>query len=227
MLITCWSVKGGVGTTVTAAALASTLATLHAADGGALLVDLAGDVPAALGLPDPRDPGLTGWTAAGPEVAGDALARLELSVAAHLSLLPRGRGEHGSLERHGVLARLLAADGRPVVVDAGVITASSPVLPLVSEATRSLLVTRPCHLALRRAVEAPVRPSGVVLVVDPGRAVARSDVEAAVGAPVIAEVPVDPAIARAVDTGLLTRRVPRGLERPLRRIVGRPLRRAA
>lgn len=227
MLITCWSVKGGVGTTVTSAALALTLATLHAADGGALLVDLAGDVPAALGLPDPRDPGLTGWTTAGPEVAGDALARLELSVAAHLSLLPRGRGEHGSLDRHAVLARLLAADGRPVVVDAGVVTASSPVLPLVSEATRSLLVSRACHLGLRRAVTAPVRPSGTVLVAEAGRALDRSEVERLTGAPIVAEVPFDPAIAHAVDTGLLTSRVPRSLERPLRRIVGRPLRRAA
>jgi hypothetical protein len=80
----------------------------------------------------------------------------------------------------------------------------------------SLLVLRPCYLALRRAVAAPFRPSGVVLVREPGRALTRRDVEAVLGVPVRAEVDVDPAIARAVDAGLLTARLPRGLERALR-----------
>lgn len=226
MLITFWSVKGGVGTTVVSTALATTLARVHALDGGALLVDLAGDVPAALGLPDPGDPGLSGWTAAGAEVAADALARLELAVGPDLSLLPRGNGPGGPAVRHQVLAGLLAADPRPVVVDAGMVRAGSPVAPLVAEATRSLLVTRGCYLGLRRALDLPVRPSGVVLVREPGRAMGRSDVETVVGAPVVAEVPFDPAVAQAVDAGVLARRVPRALSRPLRQVVA-PLREAA
>ena len=217
MLITCWSVKGGVGTTVVSAALAATLARTHAADGGALLVDLAGDAPAALGLPDPRDPGLTGWTRAGPDVAGDALARLELAAAPGLALLPRGCGRPGPAERHRVLTGLLAADPRPVVVDAGVVGADSPCVPLLAEASRSLLVTRACYLGLRRVLAAPVRPSGVVLVAEAGRTFDRGDVEAAAGAPIVAEIPLDPAVARAADHGLLVRRLPRTLERPLRR----------
>lgn len=216
MLITCWSVKGGVGTTVVSSALATTLARVHALAGGALLVDLAGDVPATLGLPDPGDPGLTDWLGAGPDVAADALARLEVSVAPDLALLPRGRGAAGSRERHEVLVRLLAADPRPVVVDAGVVGADGAALPLVAEATRSLLVTRACYLALRRAVDLPVRPSGVVLLREPGRAITLAEVEAVVGAPVVADVPVDPSVARAVDAGVLAHRVPRVLARPLR-----------
>lgn len=216
MLLTCWSVKGGVGTTVVSAALATTLAHLHSADGGALVVDLGGDLPAALGFPDPRDPGLSGWTSAGPDVAADALARLELSVGPDLALLPRGRGEPGPADRHHVLARLLDADPRAVVVDAGVITARSPGLPLVAQATRSLLVTRACYLGLRRAVDAPVRPDGVVLVSEPGRVLRTEDVEAVVGAPVVAEVAIEAVVAQAADTGLLARRVPRSLERSLR-----------
>lgn len=217
MLLTCWSVKGGVGTTVVSAALATTLAHVHAAGGGALVADLAGDLPAVLGRPDPRDPGLTGWTTAGPEVAADALARLELAVGPHLALLPRGRGEHGPVERHHVLARLLAADPRPVIVDAGLVTGSSPLLPLVAQATRSLLVVRACYLGLRRAQDLPLRPSGVVLITEPGRTLCREDVEAATGARVVAQVPLEPAVARAADSGTLARRVPRSLERSLRR----------
>lgn len=217
MLLTCWSVKGGAGTTVVAAALATSIARHHAATGGALLVDLAGDLPATLGLPDPRDPGLTGWTRAAPDVAGDALARLELSVGPHLALLPRGTGAPGPPARHAVLGGLLAADPRPVVVDAGVVGPEAPAVPLVAEATRSLLVTRACYLGLRRAVDAPVRPSGIVLVVEPGRTFGVDDVEHIVGAPVVARVAVDPVVARAVDAGLLATRLPRTLERSLRR----------
>lgn len=216
MLITCWSAKGGSGATVVSALLALVLAESPDAARGALLVDLRGDAPGALGLPDPRDPGITGWTRAGAEVAGDALARLELSVGSGLALIPRGTGAPGSADRHAVLAGLLAADGRPVVVDAGVVEEGDPAVPLLARATRSLLVTRACQLALRRALRAPVRPSGVVLVTEPGRALSVRDVETVVGAPVVAQVPADPAVARAVDAGLLVSRMPRGVARTLR-----------
>jgi len=141
---------------------------------------------------------------------------LELSVGPDLALLPRGRGAPGPAARHHVLARLLAAEPRPVVVDAGVVGPDSPALPLVAEATRSLLVTRACYLGLRRAIDLPIRPSGIVLLREPGRAMGREDVEHVVGAPVVADVPVDPSVARAVDAGVLARRVPRALARPLR-----------
>jgi hypothetical protein len=87
---------------------------------------------------------------------------------------------------------------------------------VASAADRSLLVTRPCFLALRRAATAPLRPSAVVLVAEPGRSLARRDVEQHLGVPVVAEVEVDPAVARAVDAGLLAARLPRSLARELR-----------
>ena len=80
---------------------------------------------------------------------------------------------------------------------------------------RSLLVTRSCYVALRRVRLAPVRPSGVVLVTEPGRVLSRDDVAAAAEAPVVAEVPLDPQVARLVDSGLLAGRLPRSLH-PLR-----------
>ena len=51
MLIACCSTKGGVGTSVVAAALALLLG--RTADQGVVLADLAGDGPAVLGLPEP------------------------------------------------------------------------------------------------------------------------------------------------------------------------------
>jgi hypothetical protein len=76
----------------------------------------------------------------------------------------------------------------------------------------SLLVTRGCYLALRRAVRQPVRPAGVVLVEEPGRALGANEVAEVIGAPIVARVPVRPAIARAVDAGVLASRLPAALD---------------
>lgn len=49
------------------------------------------------------------------------------------------------------------------------------------------------------------------MVSEVGRALDRHDIEDVLGVPVRAQVPVDPAVARAVDAGLLARRPPRVL----------------
>ncbi len=213
MLVACWSSKGGAGTTVVAASLALLLARRTRA--GALLVDLAGDAPAALGLPDPDTPGLAGWLHAGADVPADALSRLEQVAGDGLALLARGSGPLPA-ERAEVLAALLASDARPVVADCGA-EPEGAALAIASSATRSVLVTRACFLALRRALQAPLRPSEIVLLTEPGRSLTRLDVEDCIGAPVVAEVSVDPSVARAVDAGLLAARLPRGLARELGR----------
>ena len=213
MLVACWSSKGGAGTTVVAAALALVLG--RSRSDGALLADLAGDAPAALGLVDPDNPGLAGWLRAGPDVPPDALHRIEVHAADGLALLHRGVGPLEP-ERADVLARLLASDGRAVVADCGT-EPSGAALTVAAGATRSLLVTRACFLSLHRAVSLALRPSGIVLLNEPGRALGRVDVERTVGAPVVAEVAVDPQVSRAVDAGLLTSRLPRSLARDVAR----------
>ena len=87
---------------------------------------------------------------------------------------------------------------------------------LAAGATHSLLVLRPCYLALRRAVSSPLRPSGVVLVREDGRALSELDIEAVLGVPVTARVRVSHAVARAVDAGLLAAHLPRSLSHDLR-----------
>ncbi|MCA1684024.1 MAG: hypothetical protein LC708_02710, partial [Actinobacteria bacterium] len=224
LLIACWSPKGGSGTTVVSCALALTLVARPASGTGrpgVLLADLAGDVPAALGMPTPAGPGLADWLAAGADVPVDALGRLEVEAAAGLRLLPwagdppPGAGATEPAGRADALATLLGADSRTVVADCGS-AASGAGLALAAGAHLSLMVLRPCYLGLRRALQAPVRPSGVVLVSEPGRAVTRLDVEDVLGVPVRAVVEHDTAVARAVDAGLLATRVPRALERALR-----------
>lgn len=213
MLVACWSAKGGSGTTVVAAALALSFARTA---GGAVLADLAGDAPCVLGMHEPDGPGLTEWLGAGASVPADALSRIEVEAAPGLWLLPRGGGSADATARADVLASLLLGDARTVVADCGVGPVGAA-RAVAAAASVSLLVVRPCYVALRRALAAPLRPSGVVLVSEPGRALGARDVEDVLGVPVRAEVTVEAAVARAVDAGLLTSRLPRSLERALRR----------
>jgi len=222
MLVSCWSAKGGSGATVVAAAIAAVRGARN--DHGALLVDVGGDLPTALGLPEPDGPGLTEWLAAGASVPADALARLEVPVRPGLRLLPRGRAALDDPDRAEVLAALLAGDPRTVVIDVGVVRAGPGQGPaadvarvLAASATESLLVTRCCFLSGQRASRLSLRPTGIVLLTERGRSLGRWEIEDMIGAPVVAEVPIDPEIFRAADSGSLGRRVPRGLERALRR----------
>jgi MinD-like ATPase involved in chromosome partitioning or flagellar assembly len=217
-LFACWSVKGGSGTTVVAAALAVTLGRRHRR--GALLVDLAGDLPAALGMRPPEGPGLAEWLEAGSRAPADALSRLEVPVRDRLRLLPRGHVSWPDDAEADLVPSVLARDDRIVVVDCGTLALEMPAevaLATVACATHSLLVVRPCYLALRRAQLALVRPSQVIVVSEPGRALDAMDVEKVLGVPVLAELPFDPAVARAVDAGLLVERVPRAMRQALGR----------
>jgi hypothetical protein len=219
VLIACWSAKGGTGTTVVTTALALLLAR---ARGRAVVADLGGDVPLALGLdgaPPPGARGIAEWLQQAPHVAPDAIGRLlEPVEPGRLWLLRRGQGEL-SPAGADLLASVLAADDRPVVADCGRIdgdSAGSAVASILAAgATRSLLVVRPCFLALHRAAAAPIRPTGVVLLREEGRAIAPADVEHALGVPVVANVRVTDQIARSVDAGLLRAHLPRTLAKDL------------
>ncbi|HVF32525.1 MAG TPA: hypothetical protein VM933_05770 [Acidimicrobiales bacterium] len=216
MLVTCWSVKGGSGTTVVAVALAVLLS--RRLDGGAMLIDAGGDVGPVLGLAETSgSPGLADWLAAPDEVGASALDRLVVPAAPGLSLLTRGGSPSGALtpppaRTEQLLAAL--ADRPLVVADAG--PPSAFAAELAAASTVSLLVIRPCYLALRRALSAPARPSGVVVVDEPKRSLDATDIEEVLGVPVQAVVPWAPEIARAVDAGLLAARLPRMLAAALR-----------
>lgn len=202
----CWSAKGGSGTTVVAAALALVLSQR----GATTVVDLAGDLPAALGIAEPAGPGVREWMAS-PTADAAALARLGVPVSETLQLLPRG-STPTTAPRWADLANALGHDN--TVIDAGT---GVPPADLVAAADHTLLVTRPCYLALRLAAASGVQPSGIVLVGEPGRALTARDIERSVGAPVVAELHYDPAVARAVDAGLLAARLPATLSHALTR----------
>ena len=105
------------------------------------------------------------------------------------------------------ISELVAARHR-VIVDTGtdhdVLHRFDPFQP------RRLLVTRPCYLALRRAIGVPFVPDHVVLIAEHQRSLTERGVSLALALPVTS-VPYDPSIARAIDAGRLAARLPRCL----------------
>ncbi len=207
-----WSVKGGVGTSVVAAATAIRLA----ADGqDTTLVDLAGDQPALLGLVGSAagsEPGIGDWLAAGDGVAADALGRLLTDVGPALRLMRAGTCALQTSERSRLLLALeVLARGGPVVVDAGL--DPTEVRAGLDGAHRSVCVLRACYLALNRAQRVAGPYDRVVLVEEPGRALRSRDVAAAVGASQVERVPWDPRVARSVDAGTIVSLLPPPLRR--------------
>src|SRR5436305_1462889 len=155
MFVACWSVKGGSGTTVVSAALALSIA---ATGRDALLVDLAGDLPAALGIPEPDGPGLADWLGAGPGVPPDALSRLEVDAGPSLALLATGGVLPDAPKRAEELAATLAVDGRAVIADCGVV--ADRVSGLVRE--EAPLLTSEAHASAVGAVVADVAGLGTL-----------------------------------------------------------------
>ena len=219
MVTLCWAAKGGSGTTVVATALALS------SSRPSLLVDLDGEIPAVLGVPEPDRPGVAEWLAS--DTTADHLADLLIDIAPQTWLLPwrattfdgRLDGAHPQSTRWATLGDWLHdwsnQWGCDVTVDIGT---RPPPEPLAARADRSLLVTRPCYLSLRRAVRSTIRPTGVILVDEPGHGLRERDVEHALGVPIEAIVNFDPTVSRAVDAGLLACRLPRMMTRALRRV---------
>jgi hypothetical protein len=229
MLTAFWSATGGSGTSVVTAACAIALArraveTDHGF--GVRVADLVGDLPAVFGLATDPDVGLSDWLEAGPEAPTDALDRLLVDVESGLALLPRGgrpdqfSSVRPSPESGAALAVALGEGRSPVLVDCGI--AREPALQAVVEvADVSLVVLRGCYLALRRAVRMPVlqTTSGVVLLDEPGRSLTSQQISDVLDLPVLVRVPVKTTIARAVDAGVLTSRMPEPLARAAHELV--------
>lgn len=215
-----WSLhatKGGIGTSVVTASLALELGEREQK---VVLVDFCGDQPDILGVEVGDRHGVVDWLTSAEPVDAAALDGLLVPVSAGLSLLPAGRSELtngvGSLDP-GRIAELVTglAKSSLAIGDLGVI-GNEPTLPraqIGAASDRRTLLIRPCYLALRRATRVPISFDSLVEVYEDGRALRTLDVEAVMGMAVSARVRVDPAIARAVDSGTLVSRRPRALRR--------------
>ena len=202
----CWAAKGGSGTTVVAATLALACRT------DSLLVDLDGELPAVLGLPEPAGQGVADWLAS--DAPPGALADLAVDVDRTTRLVPRGARPvdrrspplgraRGVARRAPVHRRRRRRHRRPPPNPLGDVgrTCSSP-----APATSPCGAPSPCRAGPTASCSSP----------SPGGRCACPTSSARVGAPVVATVSLDPAVARAVDAGLLAARLPRLLQRELR-----------
>lgn len=74
-----------------------------------------------------------------------------------------------------------------------------------------LMVTKACYLSLRSFMNRHESADGIILLDEKGRALREVDVEAATGAKILAKIDYDDRVARTIDAGLLTARLPRSM----------------
>lgn len=210
--------KGGVGTSVVAAATALE----HSKYSPVLLIDFGGDLAQVFGFDTEERHGLNDWLSASSDVGTEALDHLIVDISETLALLPTGNplARVISPDRVVQLVAAARATGRDTVVDVGTIDAATDPKAIVCvSGDRTTCVLRGCYLTLRRFSNLPVLIDDVVEIEEPGRSLRTLDIEAVVGMPVSARIPLDPSIARAVDAGLLSARVPRSLRRNVRSLI--------
>jgi cellulose biosynthesis protein BcsQ len=207
------SPKGGCGTSVVAASLAI----VSSSSSPTLLVDLAGDQAAILGMPEPPI-GLSDWANGMTYREFDEIVSL---CHDNLHLAPTGSFDFEILNANawGNLLRALSlkhSEGCNIIVDLG--RADIP-LALRKIVDTCYLVTRPCYLALRRAVDLETAFSGVIVVNEPDRVLTSRDVESVLKLKCVAEIPYTSEISRRVDSGLLKSRLPMVLQSVLSQLI--------
>lgn len=218
MLVVCWSPKGGSGTSVVTAAL-GIAAARGPESSPTIIVDLDGDMPSIFGMAEPAI-GVSEWIS---QPSTHELDDLLVESASNLHILPRGSAQlpdarSGAWSRLGLELAGRSASGTTVVVDG----AYGPV-PHSWEhhLTHSVLVVRPCYLALRRARTGASTFDTVVAVIEPNRVLTSDDIASVLGAPVAATIPVTSDIARRVDAGVLFQRPPAQLLATLSPLIDR------
>jgi hypothetical protein len=193
------SSKGGNCTTVTATAFS-----LIAASRGlpTVLIDLCGDIPSVVGIPEPSTAGVNDWLAEDSTLDAEALVKLGTPVSPGLVVVHRGARFVQGQPRWSDLAAAMSTLPMNVNIDAG-----TGYLPDELRNTKAdiTMVVKPCYLALRRAT-ALSRPTNIVVIREEGRALTVKDVGNVIGSPILAEIPYSAPISRAVDAGLLLSR---------------------
>lgn len=225
MVIAVYAMKAGVGVST----VAGILGVCESEGRGALVVDLVGDLPAVLGLGPVKPQGVTDWVEAADTAPDDALDRLEAEAGVGLGILLRGRRVPAPSLGELLVARL-ERDERAVVIDCGSLRAPGPLdgpvdmlgdlafrTAVAQACAQRLLVSRACYLSLRASAKSPVDPTSVALLEEPGRSLGVDDASAVLEAPVDFQIAVDPVIARLVDSGMLTTKLPRSLRKSVAR----------
>lgn len=196
--------KGGAGATVVAHALGSAAA--HTT-----LVDLTGDLTAAIGTDPGPGPGVADWAAS--DAPTGRLDELLLPVrGGHLapwttSVAPSFEDPLDGPRRWSLLVEWCTERERrtsgTVVLDVGSRPETAERLETGHRmGWQTVLVTRACYLSIAAARQRAAPPDLVVVVRERGRALTPTDIRRATGAATVLEVAWDPGIARAVDAGL-------------------------
>jgi hypothetical protein len=130
------------------------------------------------------------------------------AAASLLGVAPSGSG---SIE---VSSSLRVEDEATEPTESGLVVVDEGVCGDGSLASQRFLVLRgPCYVALASVLaRAALRFDGIILVEEQHRSLDGRDVSDVLDLPIVATVPVSPAVARSIDAGLLTTRIHRHRE---------------
>lgn len=161
-----------------------------------------------------------------------ALLALELQAAGqHVALIDlTDTGDHAAiLGRPACGSMIYLPEPDPAAemhqFDVAIIDHGTDVPTGIPNGQAVYLVTRPCYVALRRALErlrvSDVHVDGVVVFAEPDRSLGTRDIEAALDLPAVATIVVTPSVARTIDAGLLEARRSPTLRRQVAPLVER------
>jgi len=179
MLTIFFSPKGGQGCSTLAAAWA----TSFSRSGETILAAAGGDACAILG----RYSGTGGE----PSRSGNLTVRQDLGELGALMVGIHGSSNGDAVVDLGTVSPVTLAECRSFVGH---------------EPARFIMVVRNCYIALRAAMDCG-KVDLTIVVEEPGRALRLSDARDILGGELVS-IPLDPAVARAIDAGLLEARLP-------------------
>lgn len=206
-----WSLKGGQGTSVTAAIIALRHQFHH---DSVLIIDFGGDIAPILGQRVESQVGLIDWflSQSGPE----ALDQLVTPLLPQLSLLYSGTGvparEATPFEdRWATLEAWLNHDGRVTIVDLGTLPGQPGQLgslwvqltTWLLQQYHTTLVTRPEYLSLRRYFEHDTIVDSLAILQTSTELLSAEDVADLCDRPVHFHIAIDETISHAVESGTL------------------------
>lgn len=218
--IALYGAKGGQGVTTAAAALAFEA---FSPSKPGLLVGLAGDLAEVAGCRGGT--GLADTAASG--FPPSQLAGLVIPTSTPgIGFLPAGSGRWPDAEPPEALVGWLADNNAVVDIGAAVGDPTGDAAGrfrkgILARAECRVLVARDCFTALKRSVGLDPRPDGILLLTSHGSSVGAEEYQRAVGAPVLASAPLDPAVHRAVDEATLHCELPQSLRSAVGELLGR------
>ncbi len=226
MLISVFSPKGGVGTTVTSVLLGRALCEF----GSTLIIDACGgDIESVVGADESAQYCFDDWVCS-PEPTSASLVQIGVPVVENLAFIAGVVSENKVACLEQLLRREVPYQKRQVIIDALVQCESHCVLDLGTQLSALnhdialasdlvVMVLRECYLSMSRAIHHPLthHVDACVVVKESGRSITSDTIAETLSLSTIIQLDARRDYARCIDAGVLVHRTPPRLLSPVSR----------